>query len=126
MLSELGGSFLDVCLPGQLRNPTVTINRLLRIERIPYLIWSVGKSEEETMENTLAVGIDPGKWTNYGVAIIYPEKILLSKSFPNTWEGILEFDRQVTRVAQKRMLDIIYGIEGIEAVRGPCVRFFTM
>lgn len=71
------------------------------------------------MQNTLAVGIDPGKWTNYGVAIIYPEKILLSKSFPNTWEGILEFDRQVARVAHKRMLDIVYGIEGSRSCARP-------
>jgi len=27
----------------------------------------------EEMESILAVGIDPGKWTNYGVAMVYPE-----------------------------------------------------
>ena len=64
------------------------------------------------MESILAVGIDPGKWTNYGVAMIYPEKILLSRSFPNTWTGVLEFDKEVEKIAEQRGLVIIYGVEG--------------
>jgi len=86
-----------------------TINRLLRIERIRYLIWCVAKFEDKTIENILAVGIDPGKWTNYGVALICPEKILLSRSFPSTWKEILEFDQQLGRIAQQKSLDITYG-----------------
>jgi len=44
--------------------------------------------------------------------MVYPEKILLSRSFPNTWAGVLEFDKEVEKITEQRGLVIIYKVEG--------------
>jgi len=64
------------------------------------------------MNKVLAVGIDPARQVNYGVAMVYPEKILLSRSFPNTWMGVMSFCKEVCRIAKERNLAITYGVEG--------------
>lgn len=61
----------------------------------------------------LSVGIDPAKQEHYGVAIVFPEVVLLKKQFANTYEGIDEFDREVAKLASERGLEIVYGLEDI-------------
>lgn len=59
----------------------------------------------------LAVGIDPAKGSHYGVAMVYPEQILLSQAFDNTPEAILSFDDHVQALAEQQGLEVIYGLE---------------
>lgn len=59
----------------------------------------------------LAVGIDPAKQTHYLVAMIYPEVILMSKSFKNNFQEIKQLDQQVSRLAEEKNLTVVYGLE---------------
>lgn len=59
----------------------------------------------------IAVGIDPAKGVHQGVALIYPEVIVLSSQFKNSYEAISSFDEKVIKLAQKNGLKVIYGLE---------------
>ena len=59
----------------------------------------------------MAVGIDPAKKVHQGVALAYPEVILLSSQFENSYEAISSFDEDVMKLAQKNGLRVIYGLE---------------
>ena len=59
----------------------------------------------------MAVGIDPAKGVHQGVALAYPEVILLSSRFENSYETISSFDEKVMKLAQKNGLKVIYGLE---------------
>lgn len=63
--------------------------------------------------NILAVGIDPAKRKHQGVALVYPEIVLLTRSFPNNFEEILKFDKKVEEIAQSHSLNIVYGLEDV-------------
>jgi len=64
------------------------------------------------MDHLRAMGIDPARQVNYGVAMVYPEKILLSRSFPTTWRGTVGCDEDVYRIAKERDLTITSGVQG--------------
>ncbi|MEA1965203.1 MAG: IS110 family transposase, partial [Candidatus Aerophobetes bacterium] len=61
--------------------------------------------------NIMVVGIDPAKQVHQGVAIAYPEVILLSYRFENSYEAISSFDEKVMKIAKKNSLKVIYGLE---------------
>lgn len=47
------------------------------------------------------------------LAVVYPEVVLLSRPFPNSFEGIKEFDDEVTGLAQGYGLKPVYGLEDV-------------
>jgi len=59
----------------------------------------------------LAVGIDPAKKIHYGVAMVYPEVKLMSKIINNNYRSIIKFDQEVEKIAKKKKLKIVYGLE---------------
>lgn len=59
----------------------------------------------------LAVGIDPAKMNHHAVAMVYPEIKLMSKRIDNNYDSIIEFDKRIEKLARKKDLKIIYGLE---------------
>lgn len=59
----------------------------------------------------LSVGIDPAKMSHYAVAMVYPEVKLMSKRINNDFLGIAEFDQEVSSLAKRRNLLLVYGLE---------------
>jgi len=59
----------------------------------------------------MAVGIDPAKGVHQGVALAYPEVELLNSQFENSYEAISSFDAKIMKLAEKKGLKVIYGLE---------------
>ena len=62
-------------------------------------------------QTILAVGIDPAKRTHRGVAVLYPDEVVLSIEFSNTVESCLDADQKFSALAEKHGAELIYGIE---------------
>jgi len=71
----------------------------------------------------LAVGIDPAKRSHHGVAMVYPEVILISKRIENNYEAIMDFDRSVEKIAKEKGLHLVYGLEDSGAYGKPLKEF---
>lgn len=59
----------------------------------------------------LSVGIDPAKMSHYAVAMVYPEVKLMSKRISNDFLDIAKFDQEVSSLAKRRGLLLVYGLE---------------
>ncbi len=62
-------------------------------------------------KNILAVGIDPAKRIHRGVAVLYPDDVVLNIEFANTVESCLDADRKFLALAERHGAELIYGIE---------------
>lgn len=57
----------------------------------------------------IAMGINSAKQFHQGVALAYPEILLISSQFENSYEAISSFDEKVMKLAQKNS-KIKYGL----------------
>lgn len=63
------------------------------------------------LENVLAVGIDPHRETLELVAIRFPERIVLDKTFKNTAAGHQALLSEVRELASEHELTLVFGLE---------------
>ena len=72
----------------------------------------------------LSVGIDPAKMSHYAVAMVYPEVKLMSKRISNDFQAIAEFDQEVSSLAKRRNLLLVYGLEDSGAYGSTLKEYF--